>query len=346
MASECAPWNETSSKIQIVCPSINAGPDLNFCCGVSSSVKIGEVAQSGYTYSWTSIPSGFVSSIAKPTIYPSNSSSRSYFVTKKDAFGCTAKDEVIVRIEPKFTLSLTKLPYKECDNSTRVSATLSQVGCIENPEFSKLHPQTDASLINWYFISNGSTVKTYVGKGENIVAPNIADGVLYAEYQTSCSSTILRASMNITYNPVTKNRNLIASNSFSPNGDKINDVFRIQETGPLAPVNIGDGPAYDASDFKLRFWNRWGENYLTVDKNSIGRTGALMQGDIQWNGKVGGVDQQVGVYTYTLEMKYCGSTEFVQVQAPNSRKDICVRWAWIVCIQRISGWASSINLLR
>src|SRR6185437_4129885 len=49
-------------------PVVKAGGSQSVCSG--SSVKIGATATSGYSYSWTSNPSGFTSTSANPPVSP------------------------------------------------------------------------------------------------------------------------------------------------------------------------------------------------------------------------------------------------------------------------------------
>lgn len=67
-------------------------------------------------------------------------------------------------------------------------------------------------------------------------------------------------------------------NAFSPNGDKLNDTFKILTLG--------------ISEFKLTIYNRWGEEVFITDniKNS-------------WNGKTGNEKLPEGEYLYILKAK-------------------------------------------
>lgn len=76
--------------------TVNAGSDATICSG--SSTGIGTASLPGYTYSWISIPAGFTSSTANPTITPSIT--RSYILTANNGF-CTGKDTVIITVNPQ-----------------------------------------------------------------------------------------------------------------------------------------------------------------------------------------------------------------------------------------------------
>ena len=67
-------------------------------------------------------------------------------------------------------------------------------------------------------------------------------------------------------------------NAFSPNGDGVNDVVKVEGRGIVELV--------------FRIYNRWGEKvFETHDKN------------IGWNGIYKGVLQEMEVYTYAVEAK-------------------------------------------
>lgn len=76
-------------------PKADAGKDQSICKG--SSTKIGETAQSGMNYNWTSVPTGFTSSSANPFIAPSQTTM--YIVEKSlNSTGCNAFDTVLISV--------------------------------------------------------------------------------------------------------------------------------------------------------------------------------------------------------------------------------------------------------
>src|SRR5690606_14882531 len=151
-----------------------------------------------------------------------------------------------------------------------------------------------------------------IGSGKTIHAPN-ADGVLTAQITNAQCSSAGSQSMPLNYRPGA--HTLIAPNTFTPDDGNFNNVFRILGSGPYAPINIGEGPAYGIADFKLRIWNRWGENFKTVTKADAGRLPHEnpMQGDIFWDGTDNNGVVQDGVYNYSLEMQYCGQSNFERI---------------------------------
>lgn len=75
---------------------------------------------------------------------------------------------------------------------------------------------------------------------------------------------------------VTQSTRLIAPTAFSPNGDGINDVFRIKVLG--------------VEQFNLKIYNRWGELVFTAKDETEG-----------WDGTFKNVNQGIGTYIYTLD---------------------------------------------
>lgn len=72
-------------------------------------------------------------------------------------------------------------------------------------------------------------------------------------------------------------------NSFTPNGDGLNDFFF-----PQALLASG------VKSFTMNIYNRWGENIFTTSKLD-GRG---------WDGKYNGVDQLMGTYVYVMDVKF------------------------------------------
>lgn len=73
-------------------PIASAGTDQTIALGNSAS--IGTAALPGYTYSWSSNPSGFSSTLAQPNVIPTISTI--YTVIATNSSGCTATDDVVI----------------------------------------------------------------------------------------------------------------------------------------------------------------------------------------------------------------------------------------------------------
>lgn len=350
VANQCATWNETNFWVDIVCPEVDLGPDVNQCCvgdGVAQDYGIGvSPPVPGNTYSWTSIPAGFTSNSSSVSVIPTQNTA--YVLEVTDPGGCKGTDTIAFRFLPNtITINLTS-EYKLCDKQPYVTASISVPHCIPDPAFEALIGLVDYSDIQWHFQPTGGT-STFIGSGKTIHAPN-ADGILTASYNNlACEFTgsTSSQSMQLYYRP--GGHGLIAPNTFTPDGGTYNNVFRILEFGPDAPENVGEGPAYDIVDFRLRLWDRWGENYKTISKADAGRLPHenVMQGDIFWDGTYNGLGVQDGVYNYTLEMQYCGTDHFERVCLDGSEVNACVQWfLGLFCIKRLSGCISHVTVLR
>ena len=85
---------ETTQVVVDVLPTANAGVDQTIALG--NTTTIGSPSVPGYTYSWTSYPSGFTASSSQPNVTPTVSSMYTVLVT--NTTGCTATDEVTVSV--------------------------------------------------------------------------------------------------------------------------------------------------------------------------------------------------------------------------------------------------------
>ena len=108
-----------------------------------------------------------------------------------------------------------------------------------------------------------------------------------------CNSSAAIVPTNITYYAIVYNEygcmnkdsveikvtpTLYIPNSFSPNGDMINDIFKPEYTGFV--------------EIELSIFDRWGENIFRTEELNGG-----------WNGTYKNVNCELGVYTYKLSAK-------------------------------------------
>ena len=78
-------------------PSATTGSNASICTG--NSTVIGASSTSGHTYSWTSSPSGFTSTLSNPTVSPTTTTT--YTLTETiTATGCTKSNSVIITVNP------------------------------------------------------------------------------------------------------------------------------------------------------------------------------------------------------------------------------------------------------
>ncbi|WP_293690865.1 gliding motility-associated C-terminal domain-containing protein [Spirosoma sp. 48-14] len=81
--------------------------------------------------------------------------------------------------------------------------------------------------------------------------------------------------------------NAFAPDSFTPNGDQINDRFRLFVT--------------NGSQIRLTIYNRWGDVVYSEESANP-----------QWNGQLKGEDCPIGTYSYSLFYKPMGSNEVLE----------------------------------
>ncbi len=95
-ATGCANTNSVTVTVNPL-PAAVAGADREIC--LNANTQIGAVAVSGNEYSWTSVPAGFTSSVANPTVAPTVTTSYT-LVETITATGCTNTNSVTVTVNP------------------------------------------------------------------------------------------------------------------------------------------------------------------------------------------------------------------------------------------------------
>ncbi len=105
-------------------PIANAGVDKSVCYG--SFVTIGTAAQTGFTYSWSSSPSGYSSTTANPSILALQTTS--YILQKTiTSSSCSDLDTVVVTVNPLPTANISGTAAM-CQGTQQIYSTKSNVG--------------------------------------------------------------------------------------------------------------------------------------------------------------------------------------------------------------------------
>ena len=86
-----------------VSPNAAAGPNRAIC--LNESTQLGATAVAGSTYSWTSVPAGFTSTAANPTVTPLVTTTYTVVETIT-ATGCNNSNSVVVTVNPPPATSL------------------------------------------------------------------------------------------------------------------------------------------------------------------------------------------------------------------------------------------------
>lgn len=116
-------------------PTAHAGGNHSICA--RSTLTIGASSVGGHTYSWVSIPSGFSSTLANPSVNPTLSTK--YYVTEMiTSSGCSAIDSAI--------LSVSAAPH----------ASFSYTSTCPNDSIPFSNSSTSATSVSWDF-GDGST---------------------------------------------------------------------------------------------------------------------------------------------------------------------------------------------
>jgi gliding motility-associated-like protein len=102
------------------------------------------------------------------------------------------------------------------------------------------------------------------------------DGTYWAEVITQCD--ILRDSIKLSF--IDGNYGPYLPNSFTPNGDDLNDVFQIG--GDLVGA------------FKIQIFDRWGKLIFASEDIKV-----------SWDGKIAGVEATEGVYAFVIHATDC-----------------------------------------
>lgn len=98
--------------------------------------------------------------------------------------------------------------------------------------------------------------------------------------------------------------NVSIPNAFTPNGDGINDLWRVLD------ANNGTGPI-NAYEYDLLIVNRYGSTVYSKSATADSGTEGLLGGQISWNGRLNGTGGYVsnGVYNYAVELTNCSDNQ-------------------------------------
>ena len=208
-----------------------------------------------FSYSWVDRQSSLVVSQQKDLI---NVGAGDYSMIIQDNNGCTDSSQLfhIVNVAPILPAPL----YDEAYVKRNTSANL----IVKNPGKGIYHMFEDPATLLEY---NQNTTG-------NFVTPILrSDREYYIKLQVgACSSPASHIHIN-----VIDFSKVFAPNSFSPNNDNINDIFRINVFGKIV------------IDY-LEIYNRWG--------GQVFRTKDISKG---WNGKFNNLDAPTGVYVWILQ---------------------------------------------
>jgi len=105
-------------------PAAVAGANSNIC--INSSTQIGATTVAGSTYSWSSIPAGFTSTVSNPTVSPLVNTTYTVVQTIT-ASGCTNSNSIVVTVNP-IPAAIAGADRAVCANTTTTLGTAAVTG--------------------------------------------------------------------------------------------------------------------------------------------------------------------------------------------------------------------------
>jgi gliding motility-associated-like protein len=259
--------NTDSVTITVIQPTtVIAPPDDSLCIGQGITLQ----ASGTDVYSWSPATGLNNPSIASPVARPT--ATTTYTVTGSDFRGCfTSTDTVRIDVFPFPTVDLgPDLTIRAGTTNTTLNATVS--GDVVAYRWS---PATGLSC---------STCAT------PIAAPRIT--TTYNLQVTNDGGCI--SSDAVTIFVVCQNSNLFMPNTFSPNGDGMNDVYYPRGRG-IERVR------------SLKIFNRWGQMVFIRENFNANDPGA------GWDGKYRGILSTPDVYVFMIEV-FCENESIVTLK--------------------------------
>jgi gliding motility-associated-like protein len=249
------------SSTAIATVTTSPPPTANFVANVTSGCNpllvtftADTLGNAGASYNW-SYGDGTVGTNVgyNPTHFYNTDGCQTVVLTVSYGAGCTATDSVPCYISV----------YPQPDANFFMSSN--EVDVL-NPTISFMDASSHSNIWFWNFHDGATSpqqnpVHTFPDSGTYPVT-------LYASNSNGCIDSV---TYNVIINEITT---IYIPNSFSPNGDGVNDVFNIH------------GYGISAENFELMIFDRWGNRiFLTRDlnegwKGSVNNTGEVVQEDV------------------------------------------------------------------
>ena len=230
-----------------------AGTDFTKNCLINiSGGSIGEAATTGYSYSWASVPAGFTSTAANPTVNPSVTTT--YTVTKtQNSSGCTDTDDVVVTVNKP---TVTAVAGEDFTKNCLINTSGGSIGeaAVTGYSYSwtsvpagftstAANPTVNPSVTTTYTVVKTHTTSGCTGTDDVIVTvnnalPNASAG---DDAQILCGRTTVTLSgssstSNVSYSWVASNGGHIASGA-----DTANPIVDHSGTYTLTVTSLTNG---------------------------------------------------------------------------------------------------------
>ena len=158
-----------------------------------------------------------------------------------------------------------------------VNPGINQITTLDNAQFTFLNYSSNASNYQWNFGDGAvdtfkNVMHIYHEAGDYAVT-------LIAYNEFGCADTITQGPLN-----VVEDGSVFIPNTFTPNNDGKNDIFKIRGTG--------------IDNYTMQIFDRWGE--LVFDGKD---------GYPQWDGTFKGQPVNIGVYAYVVEINFSDGTK-------------------------------------
>lgn len=232
--------------------TVNASPATSVCLTQSIELSV-EPQSERYSYSWTG-PAGFASGLRRPYIrYAQATNEGVYSVTLTDKItGCTGTDTTYITVGND-------------------SLTLQNVTPGQTIKYgSSIQLNADSGTLYTWSPNDGSLNNANINNP--IATPK--EKTTYTVYATGRTGCIDSATVTI---DVEHDDQLLIPTAFTPNGDGLNDIFRIRSTEFIRVT-------------ELSIFNRWGELvFHSADGSGTG-----------WDGAFNGQPAPSGTYAFIV----------------------------------------------
>lgn len=155
--NSCGPGPASTLAVTVnPLPAAFVGIDKTICKG--ASVQLGGVAVSGNTYSWTSVPAGFVSNISNPVVAPEENTVYT-LVETNTLTGCSNTNSVTVTANQVISVTLTPSSQTICTGQSTnivITSNISYTTFTWNPVL------TQGSGTSGFTAGSGSTISQII----------------------------------------------------------------------------------------------------------------------------------------------------------------------------------------
>lgn len=172
-------------------PPAQTGPNKSICTGASA--QIGVAAVPGNTYSWTSDPAGFTSTVANPMVTPPETTTYTLVVTNT-ATGCTNSNSVMVTANQLINVTVNPVTQNICSgNTTSISLSSNLTGTVFTWDAELVIP---ATATTGFGPGSGSSISQTL-----VNTSGIPEVVRYTITATSGGCSNSETTVDVTVNP-------------------------------------------------------------------------------------------------------------------------------------------------